>query len=413
MCLFLNNSILVVKYLMESSIWKIALRDKNLFLYFLYNFLFGLYPIVPIMSLFFLAKNLTFGQIGIIFAVFSVSGFIFEIPTGYFGDKFGKKISVITGLIILTLTTFIWTRLTNTLGFSIFAGVWMLGFAFISGSFEAYIYDYLKSKKIESIYDKVLGASNSITYFAGALGSILGAYLFSLNISFPYYLLGILFLICAILVLIMSPDVAINDDDFKEQLSVISGLKHVLKTPQILWITLFVSLLYGFFSYFRGSVDKPYILDLNIFTVEWLGVFVAISMVVQSGLMSQFAKIKSKLNESGLITLVWLMYAVGLAGMSFLNGYFALVAVTIFYSTDSMYDALINSFSQKHIPSSIRATTLSSIKVYQNVGSALLGLAGGVLFDLFSIRTGLLIALAYSFAIFAFTRLYQWKYIKL
>ena len=392
---------------MESSIWRLTIKDKTLFLYFFYDLIFGLYPIVPIMSLFFLAKSLTYGQIGIIFAVFSVSGFVFEIPTGYFGDKFGKRMSIICGLIVLSITAFVWTLLTNTLGFAIFAAVWMLGLAFISGSFEAYIYDYLKSKNIADIYDRVVATSNSITYFAGAVGSIFGAYLFSINISFPYYLLAALFLVCTFIVTGMDKDVSIDDGEFKEQLSVISGLKHVLKTPKILWITLFVSLLYGFFSYFRGSVDKPYILDLKIFTVEWLGVFVAVSMIVQSLLMSQFAKLKNKLNESGLITLVWLMYVVGLAGMSLLNGYFALIAVTIFYSTESMYEALINSFSQKHIPSSIRATTLSSIKIYQNIGSAVLGLAGGVLFDIFSIRTGLMIALIYSCVVFALTKFYQ------
>lgn len=392
---------------MKSSIWDLARKDRTLFLYFLYDFLFGLYPIVPIMSLFFLAKSLTFGQIGIVFAVFSVSGFVFEIPTGYFGDKFGKKMSVICGLVILSITAYIWTFLTNTFGFAIFAGVWMLGLAFISGSFEAYIYDYLKSKKIVETYDKVLSTSNSIVYLSGAIGSILGAYLFSLNVNFPYYLLALLFLICAFVVMAMEKEASIDDGELQEQLSIISGLKCVLRTPKILWITLFVSLLYGFFSYFRGSVDKPYILDLKVFTVQWLGVFVAVSMIVQSLLMSQFAKIKSKLDESGLITLVWLMYAVGLAGMSLFNGYFALIAITIFYSTESMYEALINSFSQKHIPSSIRATTLSSIKVYENIGSAILGLLGGVLFDIFSIRTGLMIALVYSCIVFGLTKLYQ------
>lgn len=397
----------------DAQFWPLVRKDKTLFLYFLYNLLFGLYPIVPIMSLFFLAKSLTYGQIGIIFAVFSIAGFVFEIPTGYLGDKFGKRISVICGLLVLAATAFIWTLLTNTLGFSFFAALWMLGLAFISGSFEAYIYDYLKSKKKAEAYDAVLSASNSLVYFSGAVGSIIGAYLFSLNINFPYYLLGLLFLFCVFVVLAMDKDVSIDGDDFKEQLSVISGLKHVLTTPKILWITLFISLLFGFFNYFRGSVDKVYILDLKIFTVQWLGFFVAASMIVQSLLMSQFAKIKDKLKESGLITLCWLMYALGLAGMVFLNGYFALIAVTLFYSTESMYDALINSFSQKHIPSAIRATTLSSIKVYQNIGSAVLGILGGILFDVFTIRTGLLIVLVYSCLVFAVTKIYQRLYIKM
>ena len=64
----------------------------------------------------------------------------------------------------------------------------MLGLAFISGSFEGYIYDYLKSKNKEGLYDKLLAKSGTILYAAGAIGSIIGAYLFSFNINYPYYL---------------------------------------------------------------------------------------------------------------------------------------------------------------------------------------------------------------------------------
>src|SRR3989338_9049155 len=105
-------------------------KDRNLRLYIIYQFLFGLYPIIPIMSLFFLAKHLSFGEIGILYAVFSLSGFIFEIPTGYLADRFGRKNSVITGLGILAITTYLWTFISTTFIFAIFAAVWMLGLAF-------------------------------------------------------------------------------------------------------------------------------------------------------------------------------------------------------------------------------------------------------------------------------------------
>ena len=397
---------------MDLSIWRLAVKEKTILLYFVYNFFFGLYPIVPIMSLFFLAKSLTFGQIGIVFAVFSVAGFLLEVPTGYLGDKYGKKASVMLGLVILTATSYIWTLLVNTISFAIFAAVWMLGLAFISGSLEAYIYEFLKRKKLVKIYDQLIATSHSILYFGGAIGSIAGAYLFSLNINFPYYLLSVLFGVCAVVVSLMQKDDTIKDSDYQEQLHVLSGLKHILKTPKILWITLFVSLLFGFFSYFRGSVDKPYILDLKLFDVQWLGVFVALSMIVQSVLMSQFAKLKNKLNENGLIILLWLMYALGLVGMSLFGGYLALFAVLVFYSTESMFEALINSFSQKYIPSSIRATTLSSIKVYQNIGGAVLGLIGGIVFDIFSIRTGLMIAFIYSCFVLLLTWFYKKRFVK-
>jgi len=372
------------------------MKDKNIFLYLLYNFLFGLYPIVPIMSLFFLAKNLSFGDIGILFAVFSLTGFLFEIPTGYLGDKFGRKYSVMIGLIILSATAYIWTLLNSVLLFAIFAGIWMLGLAFISGSFEGYIYDYLKSKKQDNNYDRLLSKSGTILYAAGAIGSILGAYLFSININYPDYLLAILFLSCLVVVALMDNDAIDRDGELEDQLKIFSGISYIYRHKNILWITLFVSLLFGFFSYFRGSVDKPYILDLGVFDVQWLGVFVAISMVIQSLFISQFERLKSVLKESGIIVLYWVLSSIPLFIMSIGHRYIALLAMLAFYTTESFQGTMINSFSQKHIPSKIRATTLSSIKVYENISGAILGLVAGFMFNLFSIRTGLMIAFVYT-----------------
>jgi MFS family permease len=384
-----------------------ALKDKNIYLYLLYTFLFGLYPIIPIMSLFFLAKHLSFGDIGILFAVFSISGFIFEIPTGYLGDKFGRKNSVITGLFILGITSYIWTLLSSTLLFAIFAAIWMLGLAFISGSFEGYIYDYLKSKGQEGSYDKLISLSGTTSYFAGAIGSIIGAYIFSISINYPYYLLGILFFLCGGVVVLMQPDQTMSETEFKDELKVFSGMKYIASNKSVLWITLYIALLFGFFSFFRGSIDKPYILSLGLFDVKWLGVFVAVSMLIQSGFMSQFAKIKDKLGEKGLIILYFLTSSVPLIIMSYSYGLLALLAITIFYMNESFQGALINSFCQKHIPSKIRATTLSSINVYINIFGAILALSAGYLFNILSIRTGLLIAFGYTVIIYISSSIYR------
>lgn len=376
------------------------LKDRNIFLYILYTFLFGLYPIIPIMSLFFLAKNLGFGEIGIIFAVFSISGFLFEIPTGYIGDKYGRKNSVMIGLAILGMTSLIWTIISGIFMFSIFAAVWMLGLAFISGSFDGYMYDYLKNKNQEKSYDKLLSLAGTTSYFAGALGSIIGAYIFSIDINYPYYLLGFLFFICIAIVSFMKKDFQAKDVEFHDELKVFSGMSYIAQNKSVLWITLYTALLFGFFSYFRGSVDKPFILSLELFDIKWLGVFVAISMFIQSFFMSQFSKIKDKIGENGLIILYFITSSIPLIIMSYSFGLLALFAITIFYVNESFQGALINSFCQKHIPSKIRATTLSSINVYLNIVGAIIALASGYLFDILSIRTGLMIAFVYTLTVF-------------
>ena len=280
---------------------------------------------------------------------------------------------------------------------------------FISGSFEGYIYVYLKSKNKEDLYDKLLAKSGTILYAAGAIGSIIGAYLFSFNINFPYYLLSILFVLCLLVTSLMDNDVAIPHEEGEEQLKVFSGMSYIYKHKNILWLTLFVSLLFGFFSYFRGSVDKPYILSLGMFDVKWLGVFVAISLLIQSAFISQFEKIKLHLKESGTILFYWGLSSIPLLIMSVGYGYISLLAMLAFYMTESFQETLVNSFSQKHIPSKIRATTLSSMKVYINIGGAVFGLIGGYMFDVFSIRTGLMIAFIYTLSVLVTMYTYKRK----
>ena len=350
---------------------------------------------------------MSYADIAIVFGVFSVTGFLFEIPTGFFGDKFGRKASVIAGLITMTITSIIWTGLQSTIQFAFFAAIWMLGISFISGSLEAYIYDYLDSQKKVSIYDEIISYSGSVNYIAAAIGSIVGAYLFSINQNYPYYLLAIFFCISAVVVWFMKPEEKSSESIVQEELSVFAGLKHIFLSKELFFITLFVSLLYGFHHYFIHSVDKPFILGLGLFDVRWLGVFVAIVYGLQALVVSQFAKLKHYLSEFQLIFVSWFIFTVGLFGMSKFFGIVGLLSAMVFYISEPFKEAIINSFGQKHIPSKIRATTLSSIKVYEAFISAILAVVAGYVFDIFELRTALLISAFYAVGVFIFILLYK------
>jgi MFS family permease len=381
-------------------------KDKTLFLYFLYKFLYGIYPINVIIALFFLAKGFSYADIGIVFGVFSVAGFLFEIPTGYFGDKYGRRSSVIAGLVTMSVTSLVWTYLSSTVEFAIFAGVWMLGISFISGSLEAYIYDHLENEGRTQFYDTVLSKSGSLHYFAAAIGSIVGAYLFSININYPYYLLSLLFIFSAGIVYLM-PKEESNSSIVDTELNVLSGLKHILKSQQLILITLFVSLLFGFYYYFIHSVDKPYVLSLEIFTVEWLGFFASVIYIIQALVISQFEKLKKNMGEFQIITLAWIIFSLGLLGMYKFFGLLGLISALVFYSSEPFRDVIINSFSQKHIPKKIRATALSSIKVYQSFFAAILGFLAGSVFDRYGVRNGIIIAFVYSVIVYIVVYLYK------
>jgi len=191
------------------------------------------------------------------------------------------------------------------------------------------------------------------------------------------------------------------------ELNAFAGLTLILKSQPLIFITLFVSLLFGFYSYFIHSVDKPYILSLGLFDVKWLGLFVSVVYITQALVIFQFEMIKKRLGEFQLMTLSWVIFSIGMLGMYKFFGVLGLVSALVFYSSEPFREAIINSFSQRHIPKKIRATTLSSIKVYQGFFAAILGFAAGLVFDKFGIRSGMLMAFIYSISVFAFIYFYK------
>ena len=97
-------------------------------------------------------RGLNGAQLGIVQTALFVSNFLFELPSGFFGDRFGRRLSVIMGLCCLgvgALMTYFWSSFEAIVLNFILLG---LGYALISGADESLIYDRLKCDGRESEY---------------------------------------------------------------------------------------------------------------------------------------------------------------------------------------------------------------------------------------------------------------------
>lgn len=363
------------------------ISDKNILLYYIYAAIYGLYPINAVVALYFIFKGLSFAQIGIIFTMFSLSSFFFEVPTGYLGDKFGRKKSVLLGLWTLTIVAFLWTLASNYIHFSILAAVWMFGFACISGSFEAYIYDYLDTHKLLDKYDGVLAKSQMLFFYFGSIGAIIGTLLYALNHHLPYYLLSLTFFASSIAVLFMDNDVVRKKKLGEESLHILSGIKKILSSKSLTWVTLFISFFFGYYHFFINSVNSPYILSLHVFDIKLLGTFMAIVGIVQGTISSKFDTLRKKLSDTQLIVFLSIVQISMLLVMGYFTGIVGLIAIFLFMQIEPFEQILLNSFSQKFISSSIRATTISSMKLVGAIVASLTGYIIGTLVDRVGINT--------------------------
>ena len=103
----------------------------------------------PVFTIFLLDRGLTYTQIGLLSSLSAGLVVVSEIPTGYVGDRIGRRNSLLVGSVLLACSLFGFIVART---FAAFAGLWVLwglGLAFRSGSDDAWLYDALADRSEE------------------------------------------------------------------------------------------------------------------------------------------------------------------------------------------------------------------------------------------------------------------------
>nr|WP_248516235.1 MFS transporter [Salinarchaeum laminariae] len=141
----------------------------------------------PIMYLFFLAQGLTFTQIAILEAIYNLTTLFGEIPTGYVGDRVGRRNSLLIGTAIISVTLLGIGLAESFLTLAILYVCWSAGYNFRSGSEDAWLYDTLTDDLSEDEFAHVRGRGESASLAVGVGAAIVGGYLGSIDLSYPWF----------------------------------------------------------------------------------------------------------------------------------------------------------------------------------------------------------------------------------
>lgn len=136
---------------------------------------------------FYFAQFISIPHIGIIDGVSKLVSVVLEVPSGAVSDLLGKKNTLIFGNAALIASCLILTHSTHFVPLLIGNIVMFVGFAFISGSKEALLYDSLKDIREEKQYNEVLGKVTSIATFATIVSIFLGGLLYRFSPNYPFY----------------------------------------------------------------------------------------------------------------------------------------------------------------------------------------------------------------------------------
>ncbi|MFI6048112.1 MFS transporter [Nocardia sp. NPDC051321] len=131
-----------------------------------------LIPLYALYSLLFADHGLNTGQISSLFAMWSATAFLLEVPSGAWADTVSRRVLLVLSGALLTAGFALWTLVPTYLGFALGFVVWGTAGALASGTFEALVYDDLAARGEQSAYARILGYTRAASETAIVVGIV-------------------------------------------------------------------------------------------------------------------------------------------------------------------------------------------------------------------------------------------------
>ena len=117
-----------------------------------------LVPLYPLYALLVLDTGVSPAQLSLLFAIWSVTGLVAEVPAGLLADRWSRRAVLALGGVLQAAAFAMWTAAPSTTAFLAGFAVWGVGGACTSGTAEALVHDGLAGAGAPGSFARVHGA---------------------------------------------------------------------------------------------------------------------------------------------------------------------------------------------------------------------------------------------------------------
>jgi len=387
------------------------IKDKQYYKFCLYGFLKNLRFFEPFFILFFLSKDLSFLQIGTLYAVREIAINIFEIPSGIIADALGRRKTLASSFLVYIISFLIFYSSANFSLFIFAMLFYALGDAIRSGINKAMIIDYLNRTGQQKYKIKYYGHTRSWSQFGSALSSLAGGILYFFNHN-----LDVIFLFSIVPYLLDFANVMLYpkylDQTAKKSDSALSNLKLItsgfflgLKEPKLLTVMVNSSIYSGFYKSIKDFIQPflktliiqmPFLLFMSNDekTAIFLGLIYFVIFITNSMVSKNAANIVDRFRSAGsfLNRSLFAGVTLGLLSGLIMQFYISIWAVLLFIIILLIENvrkpagtAIITDQSEDTVHSGILSVTSQMGSVF----SALFVLMIGFLADIYGVGLGI------------------------
>ena len=380
---------------LQANIWKLYLIQACRWFLLL----------MPVLNLFYEENGLSLDDLFIVQAFYSICIIMSEVPSGYFADRLGRKMSMLIG------------ALSGSIGFFIYANAYILehfllaqffialGTSFISGSDTALLYDTLLYLKCQDDYKKMAGRMASVSSFSEGFAGLAGGVLALISLRTPlYYQASLMVIVIPIVLSLREPPRPYrNETDGKWQ-AILSIIHYALsKNKEVKWLIVYSSLVS------TSTLTIVWLVQPFLKTIDWpLALYGPIWAILQFSI-ALFAlsahKIEARLGrKSSLLSLI-ATSAVAYFLIGVVDSPWAGLFFFAIYFVRGVNGPILNDYINRCVESDIRATVLSVKNLIGRLMFTILGPLVGLVSEHYSLSVAFLFC-SCVFAFFGFLSIF-------
>lgn len=339
-----------------------------------------------IWMLYLVSKGYSLLEISLAQALLNGAMIIGEFPTGIFGDKYGRKSSLIIGRLICIIYLLGMMFAQNEYFIYIIFILYGFGLTFLSGSDEALLYDSLKlygdEDKASRIGGKYAAVINLVTAVAIVAGGALQ--IISWNLVF---ILSILFQLLALGYSLLLEEVRIGNIEEKQSIKdyVLAVGKIIKSSNKIVALFIGYALVNAIFSIYYMYVQKD-MENINI-SVFMISLLFFLASIIASIISSKIYIVENKFSPKKIILLTLIITLMCYTGMLFYQRIVLIIAFFLINMSFSASDPIFFSVINSRIPSDERASLLSAISFLSSIIMVIMSVVIGIISSRIELNT--------------------------
>ncbi len=363
---------------------------RTIALFLGHRFLALTWVFVPFQVLYMRAEGMAFADVMLANVVFCVAALALEIPTGVFADRFGRRLALGLGGIVMaaacglflvghTVATFAWANVLAATSMTL-----------VSGADSAYLYDQLVAAGRTSEYRAIEGWATAVKGSGNVLGFLLGGAIFETHPGWVFGATAIVSLGATVMAALLPREQlgpGPRSGDVRRSFRAVRRSR-LLFGLIVYSALLFVPLRLGLFT------DSPHLLEMDP-TVGALamGALFAAKDVASALCALLLVPVTRRLGERNVLLLLPLGVALATTWMGLAHGWWCLPLIIVLAGLFGFYSPALRAALNSAIRSSRdRATVLSIEGMARRAGFAALSPLFGAAVDTISLNAALLLS---------------------